>query len=163
MKPFIHHLENNNGFLEKELCTLVDMADNEVNNHLCRSVPFYQSYAHMHIKHKDNSVWKKLEREATHFLQEKHGYLSSIDSSWFNVTKKDSDFGFHSHQKPTVVFYLKNCAGNGTIYKVDDGIWQPSCADNTFCIVEPGVVHATPNWNGVDRYSIAFTFSKTGV
>jgi hypothetical protein len=135
---------------------LVELADYEIEHHLCMAVPKYQSFNNMHVKHKDNealNVLCDLVRLNAYVLTNIH---TQIKNCWFNVLKEDSLYFKHKHDTLACVYYLKNCTGNGTIIFVNGLEQMLPCLDNTIQFISGDVYHKIPSYNGFDRYSIAF-------
>jgi hypothetical protein len=135
---------------------LVDIADYEIKHHLCTDVPKYQSFNNMHVKYKDDealTILCDLILLNAYTLTNMH---TKIKTCWFNVLKEDSLYVKHKHDTLACVYYLKNCTGNGTVVFIKDTEKMLPCLDNTIQFISSDVYHKVPNYNGLDRYSIAF-------
>jgi hypothetical protein len=140
---------------------LIGIADFEIANHLCDSVPKYQSFADMHIKYANNETFKVLINEISMYAYAILGKDIFVERCWFNIARKDSDFKFHKHDTLTAVYYLKNCSGNGTIIKKDNYVFPLTCVDNSIQFVSADTIHSVPSWDGRDRYTLAFDLFTT--
>jgi hypothetical protein len=130
----------------------------ETTNFPCLMVPRYQTYPTMHRKYKFYKFWKTLEAAVLESAKSINGKEYKIQSSWFNSCKVDSNFDWHTHEgfDSTCVFYALNCDDNGTMIKTENEITQSPAKDNSLIFMDIGVEHRVPQWNGVDRYSVAF-------
>lgn len=140
----------------KQQENLVELIDYEITHFMCDSVPKYQSFNDMHIKHSD-----KEEIQILTDLIVLNAYVLTnakikIDKCWFNILREDSTFGMHRHETFAGVYYLKNCTGHGTMIFCDGVERQLQCFDNSFQFISAGVYHAVPPYKGVDRYSVAY-------
>jgi predicted 2-oxoglutarate/Fe(II)-dependent dioxygenase YbiX len=152
-----------NVLTDEEVSALLEAADYEIKNNMCTVVPAYQSYANMHEVYKDLPSWQKLKKSVLQFAEDKFDDKFKIKASWFNVCKEDSNFDFHSHSEPTVVYYLSNCTDSGTLFIEDGKVISKECCDNSMDVIANEVEHSVPPWNGKDRYSVAFTLEKNVV
>lgn len=154
-------------FIVKNVLTTQDirhlktLIDREIKNHLCTSeeVPLYQSYNNMNEKFKKDVVLAKLAKIVTKKAAEFYSKRYNISQEWFNVCKKNSKFNFHQHYDVSLaaVFYLKNCENSGTIFNINNDVrFQCLNEDNSIFFFNPLMPHTIPEWNGKDRYSIAF-------
>lgn len=155
----------NNILNDNEILFIKNIIDNEIDVALCKEVPLYQSYNNMHIKHKDNinliNLFNKMLKETEIATNEK----LNIAESWFNICKEDSKFQFHNHKNRyiTCVYFLQNCEGNGTIFKINNSLLQLICQDNSLAIFDSEILHTIPKWNGKNRYTVAMDFVKKEV
>jgi hypothetical protein len=135
---------------------LINIVDYEIKNYLCMDVPKYQSFNNMNIKYKDTEVLNTLCELVTLNAYVSMNIKTKISHCWFNVLKEDSLYGKHKHNTLACVYYLKNCTNNGTIVFVNDTEKMMPCLDNTIQFISSDIYHTIPNYNGLDRYSIAF-------
>ena len=150
-----------NNILDDETVNeLVSLVDFEIQNFLCNTVPKYQSRSDMHMKYKSNVHFQKFFSVVEKILLEEINNNLQVSLCWFNVCKKDSKFAFHTHKESvvTAVFFLKNCKGNGTQIKFDNSVLQLMVKDNDLVFFNPDIMHRIPDYNGLDRYSIALDF-----
>lgn len=139
--------------------------DNEIENALCHTVPYYQSYNDMHNKYNDDNELSFLFNKMLNETEKASNEKLIIADSWFNICKEDSKFDFHSHKNKfiTCVYFLENCEGNGTIFKVNNSYFQLLCKDNSLVIFDAEILHTIPVWKGKNRYTIAMDFVKKEV
>lgn len=135
---------------------LVDIADYEITHHLCMDVPKYQSFNNMHIKYHDNKTLTMLCDLIILNAYVLTNMQVQIENCWFNVIKEDSVRYKHKHDRLACVYYLKNCTDNGTIIFINNIEKTLPCLDNTIQFISNDVYHKTPNFKGLNRYSIAF-------
>jgi hypothetical protein len=147
---------------ENQIKSIKQKIDTEIKIALCTTVPYYQSYNNMHKQYNDDNelsfLFYKMLDETEKACNEK----LTISESWFNICKEDSKFEFHSHKNRaiTCVYFLENCEGNGTIFKINNSYFQLLCKDNTLVIFDPEIVHTVPAWKGKNRYTVAMDFIK---
>lgn len=134
----------------------------EVDNFPCLMVPKHQSYATMHKKYRFYDYWKTFQSKIIELAETQFSKRYQIHSCWFNICKQDSNFTWHAHvgYDMTCVFYALNCENNGTIIKNNNNNIHLPAKDNSLMFLKPEIEHTVPDWNGVDRYSIAFQFLK---
>jgi hypothetical protein len=155
----------NNILNKNEILSIKNTIDNEIETALCKEVPLYQSYNNMNIKYKNNNdiinLFDRMLKETEIATNEK----LNIAESWFNICKKDSKFQFHNHKNKyiTCVYFLENCAGNGTIFKINNSLLQLICQDNSLAIFDAQIFHTIPKWDGKNRYTVAMDFVKKEV
>jgi hypothetical protein len=140
---------------------LKNIIDHEIKHNLCKDVPLYQSFNNMQERYKDDETIKYLGNKALKEAELASNRKLSISHLWFNVTKEDSNYGFHKHDHTdvTCVYFLENCENNGTIFQIGNSHLQLLCKDNTIIIFDPKLLHSIPNWNGKNRYSVAIDFT----
>ncbi len=145
---------------ENSISHLIKLADFEIENFLCYTVPKYQSWNNMHIKYKDDPAFIKLIDIIQKTLKNEIKFDLKVNSCWFNICKEDSKFEFHKHERTvaSVVLFLKNCEDNGTLFKFDNSVLRLIIKDNDLVVFNPDRLHSIPEWKGKDRYSLAFDF-----
>ena len=137
---------------------LKNLVDKEILEALDTRATKYQSFYFQNTKHTNciplQKLCKKVEEVANNLLNRP----LSISRCWFVICKEDSNFGFHHHasENMSVVYYLENCTNNGTIFELFHTKLQVLSEDNTAIFFNPSIMHSTPEWNGKDRYTIAF-------
>lgn len=143
-----------------ELEHLVEMMNYEVEHHLCPDVPSYQSYNDMHIKYAHDEVFKKFLKSIQDTLDKAVDKKLIIRACWFNICKRDSKFGMHTHENSNLsgVFYVRACTNYGTIFTLNNTKLQALNEDNSLILFDPNILHSIPSWNGEDRYTVAFDF-----
>jgi hypothetical protein len=146
----------------EQVLSIKEIMDNEIETALCPNVPFYQSYSNMHIKHKDNKDMSVLINKMIIETEKATNESLNISQCFFNICKKDSQFGLHNHKNSyiTCVYFLKNCEGNGTIFQINNSYLQLLSKDNSLSIFDPQIMHTIPPWAEKDRYTIAMNFTK---
>jgi len=135
---------------------LVELVDYEIQHFLCEQVPKYQSFNNMHIKYGEKEEINMLLNFATLSAFALTNIKTRVKYCWFNVLKENSLYEKHKHNTLAGVYYLKNCTNNGTVVFVDGVEKVLPCLDNTFQFISGDVYHKVPNYNGLDRYSVAF-------
>ena len=153
-------------FISKNLLTLEErqylkvLMDKEIaeNAVINSNIPSYQSYATMHKKFSNDTVFSKLNKKILLEAEICYNKGLLIENCWFNICREDSRFVFHRHAFPvSAVYYVKNCENNGTIFEINNGVHLKVMAeDNNVFFFDPAMLHSVPEWDGADRYSIAF-------
>jgi hypothetical protein len=154
----------NNVLDEVSLLNLEKLIDNEISNFVCIDVPLHQSYNNMHIKHKENFSLKNLINFSIEKMKLYQNKKINVTKCWFNVIDEKSinlgEFGFHTHNADFVaVFYLKNCVGNGTVFKINNANLQLLNEDNSIIFYSGNENHTIMKYDGRKRYSIAMNFN----
>ena len=145
---------------EKIIENIISLMEYEIENHPCTTVPKYQSYTNMHIKYANNDYFKIFLNELENQKRINVSNNLLLKRCWFNICRKDSKFGFHTHEgiNCTAVFFVKNCTGNGTIFKLNNSYLHLKVKDNSLVFFDPALMHSIPEWENYDRYSIAIDF-----
>jgi len=139
---------------------LINLIDFEVENYLCETVPKYQSFDNMHVKHSDKEEIRILVDLVLLNAYVLTNVRCKVLKCWFNVLRKDSVFYMHKHGTLTGVYYLKNCLNNGTIVQFNGESRQLPCTDNSFQFISGKVYHKIPPYSGFDRYTVAFDLTE---
>jgi hypothetical protein len=135
---------------------LVSLVDFEIKNFLCTTVPKYQSFNNMHVKHFDSLELQIVIKNVELCAYALTNQLVRVDTCWFNVCEEDSTYQYHHHNTLAAVYYLKGCDNQGTLCLKENLESSLPGKDNTIQFIGAGVVHSIPKWAGTKRYSIAF-------
>lgn len=114
---------------KNEINDLVNDIDYEIREHLCTTVPLFQTYPNLHEKYHHKTSWKTFFANVNTFVNECYSkHLNNkinfkIESCWANVSKPESNYQVHTHdiELLTLVFYLKNTSKEcGTLLYFED-------------------------------------------
>jgi len=140
---------------QQSIDNLIEIAYFETKYFLCDAVPLYQTFNNMHLKYAHVNSTNKLIETVENTYRSINNKDVKIKNFWFNLVREESNYGWHTHPNTTLVFYLLNTEGCGTIIEDENTEIAIPSQDNSMIFLPKGIVHKTPNWKGRDRISIA--------
>jgi hypothetical protein len=141
---------------------IIKLMDYEIDNYLWLERPKYQSHYNMHVKYSNDKIFSLITKRVIKLCEKLYNEKVYIKDSWFNISKEDSEFFFHTHHDTfcTAVVYVKGCDNYGTIAKINNNEVNWPSKNKSIMLMNPNIEHKIPIWNGIDRYTIAFDLLK---